>query len=252
MNPNKSLLIIGLALVCFFMLALSSCGETKRAKIATSSTPATTSAATLITSSPSNSTEPDQLAVPDTIIFHEGDKNLPIGKGKQFDEIVSMTNARLKNAKILNEEQLADINSTSAISGFDTFDFTGIDTLEFDYTQVHSSAFAYNGAHSSPIFSSGIPKKFTVSIFYTKLIFPLTDNPDKSGSNVLSSHSLSSHSLSSHSLSSHSLSSHSLFSYGDPNVEMSVGGKEVAAVFCTSPIGSPDLLFNYLKGLRLS
>lgn len=197
MKSTKLLLTCGLALGCIFMLILpSSCDENNRAKTV------------------AEYNVSDQVAMPDTIIFHHGGKNMTIAKGTQFNKIVSMTNARLKGAQITENSLWTDSDATPLLSG--------IETIEFDYSQIQTSSFEYDGFTSVSVYNETQLAPPTI-IKYTKLIFPLIDESDynKNDDNF----------------------SLSVFSYGDPTGITSGGG----CVFQTYPISQPNYLGNFLK-----
>lgn len=166
----------------------------------------------------------DCVSAPDAIVFHSGNKAIAVKKGKQFDKIVALANARLHGAKITSSSEWADFSVDPMLSG--------IDTLEFDYSKLQTSVFEYDGLHhSSPALNPGEkPPVVRAEINYTKLVFPLADQ--KSGSENSNKFSLS------------------VLSYGDPNLSISINGKSGLPVFQEYPIGSPDSLSAYLTTLK--
>ena len=215
----KTLCILIVSLFPFVIL--SSCQSPQQSKKLSLTTP------TVSAASSSNVSEADKnidyVAAPEAIILKIGGKSEVIQKGEQFSEILSLTSARLKGAKILVQEQWGDFEVAPIISG--------IDTIEFDYSAIQSSSFEYDGFHSSPLIKVGEnPPKITMhsSITYTKLVFPLADAKDINGNDK-----------------NFSLS---VFSYGDPSViQMTENNRSCKAVFNISPIGSPNELLTYLK-----
>lgn len=166
----------------------------------------------------------DWVNLPRTIIYHEKGKDVVIDKKAEVHRIVQLINKRLNGAKIMTAEVWPDFDVAPVLSG--------MDSLEFDYSYLQTSSFEYDGAHSSPIQIPGDKVSETMmltKIQYNKLIFPLANKAVPSD------------------ISSDGNFSCSIFSYGDTSTKMNVNGRDAAAVFKISPIGTPNELIEYLK-----
>jgi len=169
-----------------------------------------------------SSNNSDQIVKPNAIILHTGSKNLVIEKGIQFDKIVSLTNARLKGAELNISLAWADFNFVPTLSG--------IDNLEFDYSKVQTLSFEFDGVNpGGPALRPGEkPSVYHTEVKFTKLIFPLNDNPNGSKGYKYSL---------------------SFFSNGSPGDKVNINGKVGLPINQNYPIGSPDALTDYMKGL---
>ena len=163
----------------------------------------------------------DQVTEPEIIIFRSGRSTIKIKKGKQFDDILKLINQRLKGTKIITNSVWADFDIDKSLSS--------LKTIEFDYTRVQKSSFKYVGIIHLPL-NGKRPANPHTDIQYKKLVFPLTDKKDE-GANI-------------------DKFSLSFFYYGDPHDGgLSVNGRDGKSVFQEYPIGSPNELVKYRKGI---